>query len=533
VSTPRLSAAQWRRRVAAAVGALALAGCSAPGPIHLPTPAAAPASSPSPSQSSTALPPDGRPLQRIPPVRPAGFADPPPGQGLARYRDQPLAWSPCLDHLECAEVLAPLDYTKPDQQAITLRLAKRPATAGGRPLGTLFVNPGGPGGSGIGLVQAFRRRAPGEYDIVGWDPRGVGMSTPVRCFERESIDRYFATDNSPDNAAETAALITEERSLGQSCLQRSGVLLEHISTAETVRDLDLLRGLIGDTKINYLGFSYGTRIGAIYAQLFPKRVGKMVLDGAVNITGGGVEQAQGFERALANFASWCADQHTQLGGSKDEVLHSVTTLLTQLDSQPIMVGTRSLTQQLAKIAVVYPLYGQQDSWSALRDALLSAVRDHDGARLLRLADQFDERNADGDYGQSIVAFPAIRCLDSSDTSVRAAIRHGAALIKKAPNIGPFWGPDLTCPLWPVAPAPPTPKIVARGAAPIIVIGTTGDPATPYEGAVGMARQLDSGVLVTFHGVGHLAYGQSECVRQIVRNYLVDDVVPPYGADCST
>jgi pimeloyl-ACP methyl ester carboxylesterase len=441
-------------------------------------------------------------------------------------------WTPCLDHLECAKVLVPLDYAKPDQQAITLGLAKRPAAAGRR-LGTLFVNPGGPGVSGIGLVLAFRGGGLGEYDIVGWDPRGVGQSTPVHCFDRESIDRYLSTDNSPDDGSETATLINEERSLGRSCLERSGVLLEHVSTVETVRDLDLLRGLVDDAKINYLGFSYGTRIGALYAQLFPKRVGRLVLDGAVNITGNETEQAQGFERALVNFASWCANQRTELGSSKDEVLHTVTTLLTQLDSQPIMVGTRSLTQQLAVSAVVFPLYGQQDAWAALRDALLSAVRDHDGAGLLRLADQFDERGADGNYGQSIVAFPAIRCLDSSATSVRAAFRQSETLIKKAPTIGPFWGPDLTCPLWPVAPAPPTPKIIGRGAAPIIVIGTTGDPATPYEYAVGMARQLDSAVLVTFHGSGHLAYGQSECVRQIVRDYLINSVVPADGASCST
>jgi pimeloyl-ACP methyl ester carboxylesterase len=359
--------------------------------------AASSTSSVAPS-GSTSLPPDGRPLQPIPPVRPEGFADPPPGQGLARYQDQPLTWIPCLDHLQCAQVLVPLSYTKPDQQAIMLSLAKRPATAARR-LGTLFVNPGGPGVSGIGLVQAFRRDAPAEYDIVGWDPRGVGKSTPVRCFERENLDRYLSMDDSPDDATEVAALITEERSLGQSCLQRSGVLLEHVSTAETVRDLDLLRGLVGDTKINYLGLSYGTRIGALYAQLFPKRVGRLVLDGAVNITGNATLQAQGFERALEDFASWAATQHTELGSTKEEVLLTVTTLLTQLDSKPIMVGARSLTQQLAVTAIVFPLYGQQDAWARLRNALLSAVHDHDGGRLLRLADQFDERSPEGDYGQ--------------------------------------------------------------------------------------------------------------------------------------
>ena len=424
----------------------------------------------------------------------------------------------------------PLDYSRPDGQAITVALAKRPATASRR-LGTLFVNPGGPGGSGISLVQAFRGGGLGEYDVVGWDPRGVGRSTPVQCFNGADLDRYRSMDNSPDDAAETTAMINEARRLGRSCLQRSGILLEHISTAETVRDLDLLRSLVGDSKINYLGFSYGTAIGAGYAQLFPARVGRMALDGAVNISGSEIVQGQGFERAMRNFAAWCADQHCSLGSSKDAVLRTITGFLSRLDSEPIMVGSRSLTQQLGVTATVFPLYGQQQEWAVLRDALVAAVRDHDGSRLLRLADQFDERHADGTFGQSLVAFPAIRCLDSSATSVRAAIRQNAALIKKAPIIGPFWGPDLTCPLWPVPPAPAPPKITARGAPPIVVVGTTGDPATPYEYAVGMAHQLDSGVLVTLHGVGHLGYGQSQCVRDIVRRYLVDGTVPADGTSC--
>jgi pimeloyl-ACP methyl ester carboxylesterase len=528
VPGPRFTLARLGHGLLGLLAVAALAACSTVGPTF-PTPTSQSPSS-SPSASADGLPADGRPLQPIPSVKPDGFVDPPPGKGLARYREQRLSWTPCFDGLQCAKVRVPLDYGQPDRQAISIALAKRPATLSRR-LGTLFVNPGGPGGSGISLVRAFRGGGLGEYDIVGWDPRGVGQSTPVQCANGGDLDHYLSMDVSPDDSAELTDLITETRALGRSCLQRSGVLLEYVSTAETVRDLDLLRGLVGDEKINYLGFSYGTKIGAGYAQLFAKRVGRMVLDGAVNISGSDVNQAQGFERALGNFASWCADQHCPLGGTKEEVLHSVAAFLARLDDHPIMVGNRSLTQQLGGTAVVFPLYGQQQAWGVLRDALVAAIRDHDGSRLLRLADQFDERNADGNFGQSIVAFPAIRCADSTADSVRTAVRQSASLIKKAPTIGPFWGPDLTCPLWPVPAAPATPKIIGHGAAPILVIGTTGDPATPYEYAVGMAHQLDSGVLITLHGFGHIAYGQSACVRDLVRNYLVEDIVPADGTTC--
>jgi pimeloyl-ACP methyl ester carboxylesterase len=464
-------------------------------------------------------------------VTPFGYQDPPPGEGFGRYQRQRLTWEPCLDGLECTKVLAPLDYAEPDRQAITLSLARRKATVNPR-LGALFLNPGGPGASGRDLVKSFDARGLERYDLIGWDPRGTEDSTPVQCFsEGQDFDRYLASDASPDNDRELGTQISQDRTFGQVCLNGSGSLLQHVSTRETVRDLDLMRGLVGDNKINYLGFSYGTMIGSLYAQMYPKRVGHVVLDGAVKITDSPVTQLHGFERAIGNFASWCAKQRCALGQSRDQVLKSVSDLLTRLDIQPIKVGERELTQSLATVGVIFPLYGQENAWDVLRQALIAAIQKGDGGILLRLADVYLGRSEDGQYDQDLSANPAIRCLDSQKVSVRKELKEDAAEIKSAPTLGKFWGSDLLCPLWPVAPAPKLPKITARGADPILVIGTTGDPATPYEYAVDMARQLESGVLIKLRGYGHLAYGQSPCVRRIVHAYLIDDRVPADGTTC--
>lgn len=457
---------------------------------------------------------------------------PPPGTGLTRYQRQQLDWERCGQGFSCTTMLAPLDYADPDGTAITLSVAKRPATSSRR-LGSLIINPGGPGGSGVGYVAYFNAAGLESYDIVGWDPRGVGRSTPVNCFGRDDLDRYFSMDNSPDDPGELRARIDAQIEFGQSCLRRSGALLEHVSTIETVRDLDLLRYLIGDSKINYFGSSYGTRIGALYAELFPQRVGRMVLDGAVDINSKSkINQVDGFERALRHFASWCADEHCRLGAQRDEVLSKIKDFLDRLDQQPLAVaGGRTLSQQQGVEAVFYSMYGGRGSWPELRDGLTAAIFDGNGAGLLQLADASDRRNRDGTYGQLNYAFPAIRCLDSQDDSVRAAEKRLAEESRRAPILGRLNGPDLACPLWPVKSAAKQPVVDADGAPPILVIGTTGDPATPYEHAKSMADELSSAVLVTFNGEGHLAYGQSGCVKSWVDAYLVRNHVPRDGTRC--
>ena len=486
---------------------------------------------PAPTRTPSATPTGGRPVEPIPPVRPNGFSDPPPGTGMDRYRNQQPKWQDCGDGLSCAVILAPLDYAKPDGTALTLAVARR-AASGSRRLGTLFINPGGPGASGTAYVGYFNATGLADYDIVGWDPRGVGLSTPVDCMGTADLDRYYALDSSPDNSSERRIRLAAVQAFGQSCLKRSGELLEHISTVETVRDLELLRHLVGDAKINYFGSSYGTRIGALYAELYPAGVGRMVLDGSVNIGGeDAITQTEGFERALNNFAGWCAAERCRLGNSRTEVLRRVKSYLDQLDQRPVAVRNRTLTQAQGVDAVYYSMYGGQPSWVQLRDSLEAAIFNGNARGMLVLGDRSNFRRDDGSYDQINYSFPAVRCLDSQDDSVREAEKRYDRVAKVAPVLGRLGGADLTCALWPVAPAPPQPSIDGDGAPPIMVIGTTGDPATPYEYAVDMADRLKSGVLVTNQGEGHLAYGSSECIKRLVIDYLVENRVPTDRTRC--
>lgn len=534
-----------RPRPAALLVVLALlaalvAGCSAtpgsepgvtpgPGSTFAPT-SAAPA--PSPSEVGP-TPADGRPLQPVPAGAVPGTTDPPAGSGAARYTAQPVTWSRCAKRVECARVAAPLDWSAPDGRALTLVAGRVRATASPR-LGSLFLNPGGPGGSGLDLLAGFPAVGLEQWDLVSWDPRGVGRSTAVRCSDDAALDRLFALDSSPDDAAEASARNTAVAGFGRDCLARSGALLEHISTADTVRDLDLLRGLVGDERLHYLGFSYGTQIGAQYADTFPEHTGPMVLDGAVDLGADSrIDQIQGFERALGHFAAWCAAERCPLGADRPAVLAGIRRLLADLDASPLPAAPgRPLTQQLGVSGVLTPLYDGAGGWPRLAEALAAAQRGQ-GSALLALADAGNERGRDGRYGSLASAFPAIRCRDSQAGSVAAADRRAARLVPKAPVLGPVNGADVFCPLWPVPPAPKTGRLHRVGDRPVVVVGTTGDPATPYEYAVDMARDLDSAVLVTHEGEGHTAYGSSACVRRLVQDYLNDGRVPAAGLRCPT
>lgn len=499
-----------------------------PGGDRLPsasTPVGPASPSPAPEDS-----PD-RPQPEVPDAMPEGFVEPPAGLGAERYSGQRLSWQACGAN-QCTTISTPLQHSDPDGQAITLSLLKVPATAEPR-LGTLFVNPGGPGFPGTSLATNLERAGLEQYDVIGWDPRGVGGSTPVQCFQGEDVDAYVALDTSPDDTAERQALIVANRSFGQSCLERSGPLLQHISTLETAADLDLMRGLVGDEKLNYLGYSYGTYVGSVYAEMFPDRVGRLVLDSAVDITEDDqVTQAAGFDRALVSFADWCLAQRCELGADRAAVLEQITTVFDATDVQPMPTGSeRRLTQSLAVTGVVYLLYSET-SWPQLREALELAA-DGNGDALLFYADSYNQRERDGQYGQSTFAFPAISCLDHPDEGLDAADEQWEADQQVAPIFGKYFGPSLACPVWPVEPDvlpdPPT----GAGADPILVIGTTGDSATPYEYAVSMADQLESGTLLTLEGEGHGAYGDGNaCVDQAVVGYLVDGTVPEPDARCT-
>lgn len=506
-----------------ALGTL-FAGCTSP----TPTPAAGEEIRLSSVPGTAIDRPDPAPVNVTVPGIEAGLA----GDDLTGYLAQKLTWTDCKQGTECATVLAPLDYADPSAKALTLSLRRKPATKSPK-LGTLFINPGGPGGSGKELVPRFETKGLEQYDIIGWDPRGVGDSTPVQCYGSAEAEAFTKVDSTPDDAAERTALIQATYDFAESCWEHSGTLLEHISTVETVRDLDLLRRLVGDDELHYLGYSYGTLIGSYYAELFPHSVGRMVLDSAVDITDDpDTIQAMGFDLAFGNFATWCAEQECPLGTSKEGVTRTVTALLDRLDGSPIPAGKRTLTQSLAVTGIAGMLYSGSEGFETLEQMLVLAVRG-DGRGLMLSADAMNARDNQGNYGDLFFSFPAIACLDSTeDTGVLAEDGIWVENEKKAPIFGKYFGPSYGCALWPVRPALQlTPK--GAGAKPIVVIGATGDSATPYQQAVDMAEQLESGVLVTYDGFGHATYGgKSTCIDNLVVAYLVKGTVPADGTKCT-
>lgn len=461
-------------------------------------------------------------------AKPEGFAEPPAGSGRQRYLDQKLSWEKCGE-FQCASVLVPLDWDQPDGQAITLKMKRRAAQ--GKRTATLFINPGGPGGSGQEMVDNFEADSFPTHDVIGWDPRGSGESTPVVCGSNQQTDAYLASDSSPDDDAEWSQAEQANKDFATQCRERSGALLDHISTIDNVRDLDYLRHLVGDQKLDYLGISYGTYIGSMYAELYPQRVGRMVLDSAVNITTDeSVIQSMGFDLALKNYATWCAQQKCSLGSTQQQVLDSVTGLFTKLDAEPIAVGNRKLTQSLGVTGTVTYLYFGSQGYQQLTEAL-EAARKGQGDQLLTTADLMNGREADGSYGSMTYSFPAIACADSEDPGAKGAREEWPKDIKKAPVLGPFFGPNLQCSFWTTKPSEQL-KLVGKGAAPIVVLGATGDPATPYQQAVWMADQLESGVLVTWKGAGHSAWDLgNDCVKNAVKGYVNDGKVPADKTTC--
>lgn len=459
---------------------------------------------------------------------PTASASPTPG----RFTLQHLTWSTC-GAFECTTVQVPLDHSAPDGPTIGLGVTRLRATRGPR-LGSLFVNPGGPGGSGQEMVRFFDATGLEQYDIVGWDPRGVGASSPVACLDGAEADAYLSLDLSPDTPEETAALVEGARAFGQSCLTGSGAdLLGHISSLDTVRDLDVMRAALGDDELHYLGVSYGTQLGALYAELFPGQVGRVVLDAPVDVNETGeVAQTVGFDRALGNFAAWCARTPScGLGRTPASVITGLRADLDRLDAAPLAVGGRTLTQSLAAAGLAAFLYAGADAWPLLARGV-RALRQGDGAPLLALADEINGRRADGTYGGLFSAFPAITCVDRPRLSVAEADRQWQRDQGQAPFFGYYLGPWYTCADWPV-PATPIPPISGRGAGPILVVGATGDPATPYEWAQASAKALQSAVLVTYDGEGHGSYGgRSACVDKVVRAYLVRGSVPAAGVRCA-
>jgi pimeloyl-ACP methyl ester carboxylesterase len=456
----------------------------------------------------------------------------------------PVAWADCGNGFQCGLVRLPLDYSEPSGAQIGISVLRLPALDPSRRIGSLFVNPGGPGASGTDFVRTsaaelFPLSIREWFDIVGFDPRGVNESSGVRCVD--NLDHFLAADSTPDTPAELTTLLTGEQAFVAGCEQRNGPILPFIGTENVVRDLDRLRAAVGDAKLTYIGFSYGTLIGSLYAQTFPDRIRALVLDGvldpSLDLAQIGEGQAVAFEGALKRFLADCAKDAKCAFHNAGKPGPALDALLRRIESKPLPATAiddpRPVGPTYASSAILGALYSRSD-WPVLAQGL-NLAQHGDGSILLLLSDPLNGRDRNGGYSDLVDANRAVTCLDFPGPGNAAAYE---ALAKKWAHESPHFGAfvafsDIDCAYWPVPPDRVPARIAAPSAPPIVIIGSTGDPATPYPWAVSLSHQLTSSVLVTRMGEGHTGYVFSACVKSATDAYLIDLVVPRTGLTCTS
>jgi len=541
-----------RRAVAALVAGatLTLAGCGGGGGLRLPDSsrrASVPAADTGGSAGAAAT---STPTSTSTPVSglasaPAGSTPtppPPPPNGAAAA----LAWGGCPGKQDksdqCVRLAVPLDRSAPAGRKIDLALIRRPAGDRGHRLGSLLLNPGGPGGSTVqefdGLTSQLSPVLRERFDVVGFDPRGVGSSSPVQCLQGKELDALSASSPDPLTPTGVAEVERDARVQVQACSRRSGDLLPFVGTADAARDMDDIRAAVGDDRLTYLGYSYGTLLGATYASLFPRKVRALVLDGAVDPGLGPIEatevQAVGFETALQTFLADCQRRRSTCGWDPGgDLLARYRALAARIAAAPLPTGdqARPLTASLALTGVAAALYSR-DSWTYLEQGLAQADRGN-GRVLLALADFLNERAEDGTYSSLVASNTAVNCRDESAPRGTAPyVQSYRRLQRTAPDFAALALSGYVCAIWPARqPASPAPLTV-RGAPPLLVVGSTGDPATPFSEAQALTKRLPGSVLLTRQGEGHTGYGASACVRAKVDAYLVDPAaLPPAGTIC--
>lgn len=498
--------------------------------------------------------------QRVPVTAPGATGSPSPGSSpsravpkdhpaaLAAFYTQTVDWSPCSDNAkhECATMEVPVDYARPTGDRFTLALRKAPATDPSKRLGSLVINPGGPGGSGVQYAQyssfAFSPAVRAAYDIVGFDPRGIGGSSPVGCLTNSDMDLLFNADPTPDSAAERAELLADVDGVSKRCAARGGERARHMSTAEVARDMDILRVLVGDEKLNFFGGSYGTFLGAVYADLFPAKSGRMVLDSALSPNQTEEQEMaydiQGFESSIDAFIDWCvARSDCALGRDKAGARQKIVDLLDDVERDGLTTSKPGLTrigEGWVGFSIFMCLYSDT-SWPTLNKGLAQAFTGK-GDILLAKGMSVVERSTSGAYAPTtyLQAMIPVRCADwpraSSDPSLAAAQA-------KAKRDHPLWARmtgelyDI-CRSWPAAGRTPKGTTLAVGADPILVIGNERDPATPIGGTKQLAKDLASGVLLTSDHDGHgTYYAGNSCVDSAVDGYLLRGTAPADGTTC--
>ena len=464
-----------------------------------------------------------------------------PASPTLRPTPGPARWSDCGGGFQCSTVVVPRDHSGQEPGSVNIALIRRPATNRDERIGSLVVNPGGPGASGVEFVREGAETFPADllerFDLVGFDPRGVNASTGIRCID--NLDPRANLDRSPDDDAELAALHADAEDYARQCAGRNEDMLPYLSTDDVVADLELIRGSLGDEKLTYAGFSYGTLIGALYADRYPDRVRAMVLDGALDPTHDLEDvragQAVAFEAALGRFLADCAGRPRCVFSHGANTVAAFDALMASIDASPLPTrragDRRRVGPGLAEFAVLAALYSRA-YWPALEAGLALAERG-DGSLLLVLADPFRGRKPNGSYSNQVDAYTAVNCLDyPARTDLGSYTALADRLAPDAPHFARLVAyNDLACAYWPTPPTRAPAPVRAEGAPPIVVVGTTGDTATPYEWAVSVADQLESGVLVRNEGEGHTGFLASVCVFRLVEDYLVTAEPPDDGTVC--
>ncbi len=483
----------------------------------------APAASTAPATQSSGTQPTGTPMAATPVFEP-----------------QPVEWTQFNDAVDDGTLAVPVDYADPTGPTFELHLARYNALDEDNRIGTLLVNPGGPGfGGSVLAVQAadiYDRALRERFDIIGWDPRGTGESTPViDCID--DYDQYFARDDTPQTDAERQQLVAADEQFAEGCEQRSGSIIQHIGTNDSARDRDVIRRAVGEDEISYFGFSYGSELGATWATLFPDTVRAMVLDGAADPSADPVEsnldQLHGFQASLDTFLAQCSDDESCAFNNRGDAATAFDALMAQLDATPIptVADRPPLNRAMATVAVVQAMY-RQAFWPALAESLAAAQKG-DGAGLLQFFDLYYQRSQNGTWGNELEAFRVIDCMDQGERQTVAEVDAEApAFHEAAPRLVPEDSAGgYACTFLPVADEPRV-DVTAAGAGPIVVIGTTGDPSTPLTSTRLMADALEDGRLVEVTANQHTGYGVNTCVIDVVNRYLLDLEPPDDGTACS-
>jgi pimeloyl-ACP methyl ester carboxylesterase len=451
-----------------------------------------------------------------------------------------IAWEEYDDGLEIGTIEVPVDYDDPDGDTFELFLGRSLAQDPENRIGTLLVNPGGPGFSGAeyGLFASsiFDQDLLDRFDIIGWDPRGTGQSVPaIDCVD--DYDRYYAQpDITPDDTAEREQNVALAEEFAAACVEALGETFAHVGTNDVARDMDAIRQALGEEEISYFGFSYGSELGATWATLFPETVRAAVLDGAADpnadSTEASIQQLRGFESSLATFLAECSATEECEFHNGGDAEGAFDALMQSLDDAPIPSepGRADTNRTVAINGVIQAMYSEA-FWPALERALADA-QEGDGAGLLALHDSYFQRQPDGTYGDELEAFQVISCADNPERkTVEDADAEAPLYTEAAPRLAPAGSTgSYFCTFLPEAQDPRV-EITGAGAGPIVVIGTTGDPATPLDSTRAMAAALEDGRLVIVEADQHTGYGVNRCVNDVVRDYLVDLIVPEDGTEC--